>query len=48
VADVFAGSGTTCLAAKMLNRKFIGTELNPEYQKCAQEKVKKVAFAKAA
>jgi ParB/RepB/Spo0J family partition protein len=48
VADVFAGSGTTCLAAKMLNRKFIGTELNPEYQKCAQEKVRKVAFAKAA
>jgi site-specific DNA-methyltransferase (adenine-specific) len=48
VADVFAGSGTTCLAAKMLNRKFIGIELNPEYQKCAQEKVRKVAFAKAA
>jgi ParB/RepB/Spo0J family partition protein len=48
VADVFAGSGTTCLAAKTLNRKFIGIELNPEYQKCAQEKVRKVAFAIAA
>jgi DNA modification methylase len=32
----------------MLNRKFIGIELNPEYQKSAQEKINNVAFAKAA
>ena len=48
VADGFAGSGTTCLAAKMLNRKFIGIELNPEYQKVAEERVKQVALSKAA
>lgn len=31
VADWFCGVGTTLKASKMLNRKFIGTEISPEY-----------------
>jgi ParB/RepB/Spo0J family partition protein len=48
VLDCFAGSGSTCLAAKMLNRKFIGMELNPEYQKIAEERLGQPALAMAA
>ena len=35
VLDCFCGSGTTCVAAKELNRKFIGIEINEEYYKIA-------------
>lgn len=31
VLDPFAGSGTTLRAAKDLNRRFLGVEINPEY-----------------
>ncbi|WP_397571588.1 DNA-methyltransferase [Schlesneria sp. T3-172] len=31
VVDPFAGSGTTCLVANSLQRRFLGIELNPEY-----------------
>jgi len=31
VLDPFAGSGTTLLAARLLNRSSIGFELSPEY-----------------
>jgi len=48
VLDCFAGSGTTCLAAKTLDRKFIGIELDSEYQKIAQERVETVDVANAA
>lgn len=39
VLDCFCGSGTTCVAAKELNRKFIGMEINPEYHKIACDRL---------
>lgn len=35
VLDCFAGSGTTCVACKETNRRFIGMEIDPEYYKIA-------------
>lgn len=35
ILDCFAGSGTTCLAAKETNRRYIGFEIDPEYHKIA-------------
>lgn len=39
VLDPFCGSGTTCLAAKTLNRNYLGIELNPEYIALANERL---------
>jgi len=39
VLDPFIGSGTTGLAAKKLNRKFIGIESNKEYCKKATDRI---------
>ena len=39
VLDPFVGSGTTCIAAKQLQRKYIGIELNEEYHILAQSRV---------
>ena len=39
VLDPFMGSGTSGVAAKNLNRKFIGIELDEEYFKIAQERI---------
>lgn len=41
VLDPFMGSGTTGLVARKLNRNFIGIELNPEYIKIANRRLKK-------
>jgi len=39
VLDPFAGSGTICIAAKMLDRHFIGIELTEEYCEIAEKRV---------
>jgi len=39
VLDCFMGSGTTGVAAKSLNRDFIGIELDEEYFKIAEERI---------
>lgn len=39
VLDPFAGSGTTGVVAKRLQRDFVGIELNPEYWKMAAERI---------
>lgn len=39
ILDCFCGSGTTCVASKELNRKFIGIEIDPEYHKIAVDRL---------
>lgn len=39
VLDPFSGSGTTCLAAKKLERNFLGFELSENYTKIANERI---------
>lgn len=39
VMDPFAGSGTTCLAAKNLGRRYVGFEISPEYYTLAQKRL---------
>jgi len=41
VLDPFSGSGTVCVAAKQLNRRYIGIDLNPDYCKSAEERILK-------
>ncbi len=42
VGDMFMGSGTTGIASKTLNRKFIGCELDNEYFEIAKERLDRV------
>lgn len=44
VLDPFTGSGTTGLAAKRLNRSFVGVELNPVYAEMARKRIAKSEF----
>jgi len=39
VLDPFSGSGTTCKAAKELNRQWCGIEINPEYCAIAEARL---------
>jgi len=41
VLDMFMGSGTTAVVAKKLERNFAGIELNPEYVKIAERKLRR-------
>ncbi len=40
ILDPFLGSGTTALAAKQLERKFIGIEISKEYIEIAQQRLR--------
>ncbi len=42
VLDPFMGAGTVALVAQELGRKWIGVEINPNYAKIAQERLKEV------
>ena len=39
VFEPFAGSGATCVAAKQLNRKYVGIELDEQYFNVAKERL---------
>ena len=39
VLDPFMGSGTTCLAAKKLNRHYIGIDIDPQNIQIANERL---------
>ena len=40
ILDPFLGSGTTAVAAKQLNRNFIGIEISPEYCEIARQRLR--------
>ena len=40
VLDPFAGSGTSCVAAEILGRRWIGIELSENYSKIARDRIK--------
>lgn len=42
ILDPFVGSGTVCVAAKKLNRQYLGIEINPEYVRIANERLDKI------
>lgn len=39
IMDPFSGSGTTCLAAEMLGRKWIGVDISPNYCEVARKRI---------
>jgi len=40
ILDPFNGSGTTCLAAEMLGRKWIGIDISENYCEVAKQRIK--------
>ena len=40
ILDPFMGSGSTAIASRMLDRDYIGYEINPEYVKIANKRIK--------
>ena len=42
VLDPFCGSGTTCVAAKKLGRRYIGIDISEEYCQIARDRIKAV------
>ena len=47
VFDPFMGVGSSGVAALMMNRKFIGFEINPEYYKAAEMRIKEQSSVKS-
>ena len=39
VLDPYMGSGTTCVAAKKLGRRYIGIEIDPKYARIAEARL---------
>src|SRR5262249_14001400 len=46
VLDPFMGSGTTAVVARQLGRNYLGIELNPDYIKLAEKRLKQVVQEK--
>jgi site-specific DNA-methyltransferase (adenine-specific) len=46
VLDPFVGVGTTCIAAILSGRHFIGIDINPEYVKKSEERIKNLLAQK--
>ena len=42
VLDPFMGSGATAVACKLLNRHYIGFEINPDYCRIAEQRLKNI------
>lgn len=40
IIDPFVGSGTTCVAAQEMGRKYVGIDINAEYLKIAEKRLK--------
>jgi DNA modification methylase len=39
VLDPFAGTGTTCVVAKRMGRRYVGIDINPDYVRIAQARI---------
>jgi len=44
VGDFFMGSGTTCLSAKKLRRKYFGIEIEPKYYEIAKRRLDSITY----
>ena len=40
IVDPFVGSGTTCVVANILKRRWIGIDINPKYIKMSEDRIK--------